>query len=190
MKPFKSLLAITAVITALTFTPQTQAYEDFAQDLMLQNLNPTDIINWKVGDTMDYSLNLGFFGKGSSNKTVTKDEGKAIWLQQTMKIFNKNEVIDALINKADGKVLKLIRNGQEQQIPDDKIEIISQDYTEITVPAGTFPVLHVVAKTKQVSKLEIWANPPKTVIDGVVKQIMTTQLGNITFELTSFKQGQ
>ncbi len=157
----------------------------------LGDVSPLDLIHWKVGDTMEYGISLGGNGNlGTMSKSVFKDEGAALWIRQQMKLMTQNENIEILINKADGKVLKLIRNGQEQQIPDDKIEIISQDYTQVTVPAGTFDVLHIVAKTKQVSKIELWANPQAVVMDGVVKQSMATGFGEIVMNLTRFKQGQ
>lgn len=151
---------------------------------------PLDVINWKVGDTAEYSVTAGSFGNlGKMVKSVTKDEGTSIWMRQDMNLSVQKEVVDVQISKADGKILKMIRNGQEQQIPDDKIEIISQDYTEITVPAGKFEALHVVAKTKQVSKLEVWANPRDTVMEGTLKQVMATSLTDIALELLSFKKG-
>ena len=167
-----------------------RADDSLPLQLYMTEVSPADLINWKVGDSMDYSITLGMFGNlGTSNKSVTKDEGAAIWVRQTMAMKTQNETVDILINKADGKILKLIRNGKEEAIPDEQLEIISQDYTEITVPAGKFSVLHVVAKTKNVSKIEIWANPPQTVMDGVVKQIITTQFGDLTMELTKFQHG-
>ena len=150
---------------------------------------PLDLINWKVGDNMVYDMELGFFGKlGVMNKSVTKDEGTAIWVTNSADLMGQKQVVEALINKADGKILKLIQNGQEQQIPDDPIEIISQEYTEVTVPAGTFKAMHVVAKSKQVEKIEIWANPTATAMDGAVQQIISTQMGDMTMKLTSFKK--
>jgi len=140
---------------------------------------------------MDYQVLAGGFGKiGTMIKSVTKDEGNALWMRQEMHLMSQNEIIDALIDRANGKILKLIRNGQETQIPDDQIEIISQEFTQVTVPAGTFDALHVIAKTKQISKLEIWANPPQTVMDGSLKQIMPTGFMTLTMELTAFQRGK
>jgi hypothetical protein len=34
----------------------------------------------------------------------------------------------------------------------------------------------------------MWANPTQTAIDGALKQIMATQFGDMTIELTSFKR--
>ncbi len=103
--------------------------------------------------------------------------------------MGQQQKTEALINKADGKILKLIVNGQEQQVPNDPVEIISQDYTTITVPAGTFEVIHVVAKTTQSPKIEVWANPRDIVMDGAAKQAAQMQLGTMVLELTGQKRG-
>lgn len=198
MKTLKSLLLSVALILAgSAFAPAAQAdfvaldeqaLSQVAFELSLHNLGTFDLINWKVGDTMDYAVSLGGMSLGNSKKSVFKDEGTAIWLRQEVKMMSQNETIDALINKADGKVLKMIRNGQEQEIPNDKLEIISQDATTITVKAGTFQTIHIVAKTQQVSRLEVWANPRDTAIDGTVKQLVQSQFGMIGMELTAFRR--
>ena len=46
----------------------------------------------------------------------------------------------------------------------------------------------MIAKTKQVERLESWINPSETATDGVLKQVMPTGFVTLTFELTSFKK--
>ncbi len=156
----------------------------------LQAMSAVDalnLINWKVGDRMNYQVSM-LFGKGTMVKNVSKDEGTAIWLHQDINLMGQKQTADVLFNKADGKILKMLQNGKEVAVPDDKIEIISQDYAEVTVPAGKFQSIHIVAKSEKVSKIEMWANPTQTAIDGALKQIMATQFGDMTIELTSFKR--
>ena len=151
---------------------------------------PMDLINWTVGDTASFNVSAGAFGKvGTMVKSVTKDEGKALWVQQDMDLQFQKQKVEILIQKSNGQILKMLVDGKEQKIPDQNIEVISQDYTEITVPAGTFKVLHIVAKSKEASKIEVWTNPKETVMDGAVKQIISTGFVDITTELTSFKHG-
>ena len=102
------------------------------------------------------------FMKGTMVKSVTKDEGTSIWIHQDISIMGQNQTADVQISKADGKIMKMIQNGKEVQVPEDKIDVISQDYADITVPAGTFSSIHIVAKSQQVSKIEMWANPTQT----------------------------
>ncbi|OFZ20189.1 MAG: hypothetical protein A2X94_09810 [Bdellovibrionales bacterium GWB1_55_8] len=156
---------------------------------VLTSLAPFDLINWKVGDTANYNISAGFFGKvGVMVKSVTKDEGTAIWITQNMELQGQKQVVEILISKADGKTLRMIVNGKEEKIPDDKLEIISQDYAEVTVPAGKFETIHIVAKTEKVKKLEVWINPRDTVMEGTVKQIVNTGMFDLTMELTSFNR--
>ncbi len=158
-------------------------------EIMKANVESLDLINWKVGDNAKFNVAAGSFGNiGTLDKSVSKDEGTALWLTQQMNVMIQNQKVETLINKADGKVLKMIVNGKEQAIPDDKIEIISQDYTEITVPAGKFKAIHVVAKSTQSPKIEVWANPRDTVMEGTLKQTMNTQNMDIAIELTGFKR--
>jgi hypothetical protein len=125
---------------------------------------------------------------GKSVKKVSQDTGATIWVRTDMDLQFQKEQIDIEINKADGKILKMKRNGQDQEIPNDPIEVISQEGTSIRVPAGTFDCVHIVAKTKQISRIEVWANPRDTAMDGTLKQAVTTQFGVMTLELMSFSR--
>lgn len=158
---------------------------------LVTSVTVSDLINWKVGDSADYNVSAGSFGTlGTMTKAVTKDEGTTLWLKEDMNLSIQQQKVEVQINKADGKILKLIVNGQEQAVPDDKIEIISQDYAEVTVPAGKFKAIHVIAKSKESSKIEVWANPRDTIMEGTIKQIMATQMGfDLTIELTKFNHG-
>lgn len=148
-----------------------------------QDMDPLALINWKVGDSSDYNLSLSF-GKGTMHKEVTSEEGTGVWLTENVAILGQKDVSQILFNRDNGKIIKMIHNGKETAIPNEQPEIISQDYGDVTVPAGTFKAIHIVAKTKSVSKIEIWANNKDVVIDGAIKEILATQYGDITLELT------
>lgn len=150
----------------------------------IYNIDPMSILKWKVGDSSDYNLNASFGSLGTMHKEVTKEEGNGVWLSEKVVAMGKEDETDVLFDRDSAKVLKLIHNGKEESVPDEKPVLVSQDYTEVTVPAGTFKALHIVAKTKSVSHIEIWDNTRDVVIDGTVKQVMTTQFGDITLELT------
>jgi hypothetical protein len=193
-KLYFAILSLTLAVFSTSMVradfPTSEVSEQTALNLALSQVSATNLIDWKVGDTMNYDIKLGGMALGTNVKSITKDEGTAIWMKQEMKLMSQNEVIETLINKADGQLLKLIRNGQEQSIPDNTLEVISQDATEIRVKAGTFKVIHIVAKTKEVERIEIWANPRDTAIDGTVKQLVKSQIGMVGFELSSFRRMQ
>lgn len=142
------------------------------------------LINWKVGDSSDSNINATFGNIGTMHKEVTKEEGKGVWLLEDVTAMGKKDKTEVLIDRDSGKTLKMIHNGKEETVPDDKVQIISQDYTQVTVPAGTFKVMHVVAKAKDVDHLELWVNNVDIVIDGAAKTVMSTQFGDMTIELT------
>ncbi|MFN7686080.1 MAG: hypothetical protein ACK5QT_11800 [Oligoflexia bacterium] len=191
MNLIRKVFALAAVVVA-SFSVSARADLLSEQELLsLSQQTTINMINWRVGDRMDYQVSIGMFGKiGAMFKTVTKDEGTALWIHQEVDLKFQKQVVDMLLNKADGKILKLIQDGKEVQVPNDKLEVISQDYGEVTVPAGTFDAVHIIAKTQQISKIELWANPAETVMDGGLKQIMETQMGKITMELVKFSKGQ
>jgi hypothetical protein len=191
MKKFLALLGVAVFSTSLSAQNIDIALSDAdLQAIAISAVEPLDLINWKVGDTASYDVKVGSFGKlGTSKKFVAKDEGTALWIEQHMDLMIQKQKIEILINKADGKVLKTIVNGKEQNTPEDPLEIISQDYEEVTVPAGTFNAIHIIAKTKQIERIEVWANPRDTVMDGALKQAVKAQGMDIVMELTSFKRG-
>jgi hypothetical protein len=146
---------------------------------------PTQVVNWQVGDQSDYTLDIDGM-KGSLHKEVTKNETPTqVWLEETVSIPNlgQNQTEDALIDRNTGKLLKLLVNGQEQQLPNEDVTVISHDQETITVPAGTFQVVHLVAKDGSNNQIEIYANPQLIVIDGAAKEIQGTQYGPLTLEL-------
>lgn len=146
-------------------------------------------LEWKVGDQLSYQVSLGSMGRlGTSVKEVTQDTGDTLWVKNQVRLFGQNEVIDMEIRKADGQVVRMRRNGQDQTLPNEAVEIISTEAASITVPAGTFEAVHIVAKTEKVDHIEVWMNPRDTSMEGTLKQIASTQMGNMVMELTSFKK--
>lgn len=143
-------------------------------------------LDWKVGDVAEYNVSAGILGKGKMIKTVVQDTGKALWILEEMNIPTHKETIKKLYNKEDGKVLSVVRSGEAQNPEDSKIQIITQENTQITVPAGTFNVLHITGKSVKTPRIELWSNPDATVSDGTIKMIMTSKYYKITSELTKF----
>lgn len=188
LKTFAALAAMTLTLSAQA-SPTSVVTQAVIDQTVAMNVSPLNLINWNVGDQMDYRIKGGFIN-GTIHKEVTSDEGEALWFTQIIEMMGRKEVVDTLINKADGQILKIIRNGQPQEIPNEEIEIIEQNYAEVTVPAGTFESIHVVANTRDIKNLEVWMNPQATVMDGSLKQVLPTSMMTLTIELTSFAAGQ
>jgi hypothetical protein len=191
----KNILAIIGLV-AVTAAPAAQAadlFSAFTNPNLIVNSGDESalgyLINWKVGDGAEYNVDMGLPFKGTMVKSVTKDEGDTLWFNQTVDLLIQKQSIDVQIDKTTGKTLKELVNGQEQTIDNTPPTIVSQDYTSVTVPAGTFKAIHIVAKTQQDGKdvqIEEWANPKETPMDGSIKMIMTTQGQTITMEMTKF----
>ncbi len=192
MKTLFALLAASALcLSASAAQAEEQKFDigQLARQIAVTNVSTMNLINWKVGETANYNVTAMFgFVKGTLAKSVASEEGNAVWIKQDMNLMNQKQLVEMLMDRADGKILKMKQNGQDAQIPDEKPEVISQDYAEITVPAGTFKCVHVIAKSKSSSKIEVWANPVETVMEGSVKQIAASQMGEVTMEMTSFKK--
>lgn len=159
-----------------------------AQQISVQAIRADfdNLINWKVGEAQNYDIEL-VFGKGTMVKTVAKEEGNAIWVKSTTNLMGQKDVSELLMSRTDGKILKFLHNGKEEQLPDSQIEIEDQDTQEITVPAGTFKTVHITAKMNE-QKIELWANPKETCMDGGIQMKLESQFGDIFLKLTSFKK--
>jgi hypothetical protein len=186
-----------AVIAVLALSPMTVwASAPTAASLnaahvqvLVQNLNVMDLINWKVGDTS--SSNIEAFGQtlGTMVKLAEKDDGQTVWLKESMALQGQNDVVELQIDRTSGQVVKMLHNGQEEQYPNDPPQVTNQEVVDVTVPAGTFHCVHITFNTSQVQGAELWANPQQIVLDGAAKEIMPTQGIQVTIEMTSQTHG-
>ncbi len=182
---------VLSLVAFLALTGAAQANEDLALRIAMAQISgqtpETNVINWQVGDYQDLNLTIQSFPLGTMHKEATHEEGNAIWMKQAISGgMIGNQVVEVLIDRATGKVLKMKQNGQEQAPPEDKIEIIDQEATSITVPAGTFEVIHIKARSQQGGDIEVWANPTAIKLDGTAKMTMQANGMPIAMELTKF----
>ena len=185
MKKWISVLGLALALSGQAFAVE-QGTLALSNHELVQMVEPLNVINWKVGDAAHYKLSM-LLGSGTMDKSVDKEEGNGVWIKQDVNLGPQKEVIEMLLDRATAKILRFKRNGMDQAIPDDKIEIISQDTQEVTVPAGKFMAIHIVAKSEKISKIEVWANPKDTCMEGTIKQVAATGIfGDMTIELTSF----
>jgi hypothetical protein len=189
MKTLKKITLLSVNLLFLMISNQAHSQQSvleiMSQIMEQQLINP---ITWRVGDASEFNVSAGMFGNGKMTKKVTEDIGTAIWVVQEMNIPSHQEKIEKLYNKADGQVLKVIRNGTEQNPADSNIEVISQENVLIQVPAGAFDTVHIIGKNPKTSKIELWYNPQATVIDGTIKLIMKSSFYTITSELVTFRR--
>ena len=190
---FKGLILTLSFIFAMSAqaSPLSLQFEIHKQMIaMIESLHGM-ALDWKVGDTASYDLNVGDFIKGSMVMTVKSIDGDGIWLNQDADLgFAGKQEVQELLDPTTGAIKKMIANGQEQQIPKQDLEVIDTIEEQVTVPAGTFSSIHVRAKDKSNNDGEVnaWLNPQLVPVGGALKQSAPTQFGVMTMELNSFKK--
>ncbi len=180
----KLILSLSVALMAMAGS--AQAHDLVTQIALMQAAQPSNVINWAIGDYQDSNISLQGMPLGTMHKEAMSEEGNALWLKQALSGgMIGNQVVEVLLDRATGKVLKMKQNGEEKPVPDDKIEIIDQETATITVPAGTFETIHIRARSQQ-GPIELWANPQAIKLDGMAK--MTTEANGmpIALELTKF----
>lgn len=144
-------------------------------------------LDWKVGDSATYSVDMGFI-KGSMVMSVRSNDAEGIWMVQDVDLgFAGKQKVEILIDGNTGEIKKMIVNGKDQEIPKQDIEIISASEDKITVAAGTFECIHIVMKDNTSGdELNVWINPQVIPMSGMIKQVQPSQLGKVTIALKSF----
>jgi hypothetical protein len=110
-------------------------------------------------------------------------------MQQDMDLgFAGKQKIEVQFEKATGKILKMLANGQEQQIPDQgDVEVVEMREDNVTVPAGSFPCIYAKIKSKKDNSIqEAWINPQVVPMSGMLKALADSQFGKVTQEATKF----
>jgi len=195
MNLFKSALMVAALgvgtAQAADVSDVGQAAFQAVRTLQVAQSQLANRINWQVGDF--HKLGIQFlFGGGEGSKLVTKDEPtqNAVWYTTEIALMGQNQKTEALISREDGRTLKLIVNGKEEDpTAGGEIEIIEQSETSVEVPAGKFDCFYIKANVTakgQKSVVEIWVNPVNVNIDGTLKMVAQTQFGPLTLTLKEF----
>ncbi|MBS1985714.1 MAG: hypothetical protein JST16_16260 [Bdellovibrionales bacterium] len=151
-------------------------------------------INWQTGEYHNLTVSLEGMGDiGTMHTEVMEDvpAENAFWYQQVMSLMGQDQTTRSLISRADGHEIRRIVNGKEETIStdDNKIDVLEESETSLTVPAGTFDCLYIKAKitTKdQSQEVEMWVNPRDVNLDGMLKMTMQTQFGPMSITLNEF----
>lgn len=187
----KALIAM-----ALTFSAQAALSSSTIVDVLhgvqhqaILSQVETQQLDWKVGDTNNYNIDMGFI-KGSMVMSVRSVGADGIWMDQKMDLgFAGKQDVQTLLDPNTGEVKKMIVNGQEQAPPKQNVEVVEVKEDRITVPAGTFDAVHARLKDlDQNQEINVWINPQAVPLSGMLKTIQPSQLGNVTVVLKSFKK--
>lgn len=192
-------LFIAAVLTAMaSFNAQaeltaTAINQTNTQDIAINVFEASGLtfdLNWKVGDSANYSLSGGVI-QGTMTTLFREKTEEGFWVQQDMDLgFLGKQKVEILYNRSTGEVLKLIVNGKEETPPKgDDLEIIESKETSVTVPKGTFDCIYAKLRNKSDnSETEVWINPNLIPLGGLIKTVSQTQMGPLNVELTDFKK--
>jgi len=154
----------------------------------IQDVKPAAMLNWTVGSTADYNINMGFIS-GTMHAQVREETPVGFWIQQDMDLgFMGAQKVEIHINKDTGEIIELLVNGQKQEAPDtSQTEIVESRREKVTVPKGEFDSIYVKMHDKKENKdSEAWVNPSVVPMGGMLKQVAEGPMGQVTVELTDF----
>lgn len=143
-------------------------------------------LDWKVNDRGNYKIDMGFL-QGTMVMHVREWVSEGPWVEQNVDMMGQQQKVEILFDKNDGSILRLLVNGEKQEIPESNVEIEDMREANITVPAGTFDCIYV--KIKDVDKnetSEAWINPEQIPISGMLQNKAPSQFGTVTLQLTEF----
>jgi hypothetical protein len=145
-------------------------------------------ITWTIGDKAGYNVDMGV-AQGTMKVSVREKVEGNFWINQELALGSAGDhLIETLINPETGEMLKLIVDGEDKEIPEAaETEIVSTENEEVTVPAGTFPSIHVVSKDVKTGKLsDSWLNETAIPVYGLLKAVEPGDFGKTKIDLTDF----
>jgi hypothetical protein len=162
---------------------------DISQHAILDEAS-TQGLNWKVGDSANYNVDMAGFIKGSMVMSVREIGADGIWMVQDVDLgFAGKQKMEALIDPNTGEVKKMLVNGQPHEIPKNNMEVVEVTEDKITVPSGTYECIHARLKDKETNEeSNMWVNPAIVPMSGMIKAVQPSQLGTVTIVLKSFKK--
>lgn len=187
----KALIAAIGLVFSMSAFAAPTAFDVLTNVQMpiIMDQARTSGLDWKVGDTASYNVDMGFI-KGSMVTSVRSVAADGIWMDQNMDLgFAGKQKMETLIDPNTGEIKKMLVNGKEQQIPKQDIEVIEVKEARVTVPAGTFDCIHARLKDKENNnEINAWINPQLIPMSGMLKQVAPSQFGNVTVALKSYKK--
>lgn len=183
------ILAAAMIVSASAYAHNTIGESIFASQLShIKQAVVTEGIDWKVGDTNNYKLNMGGFLNGTMKMYIREVGADGIWMVQELDLQIQKQTMEVLIDPNTGEIKKMLVNGKEQSIPKSDPQIIDQRQEKVTVPAGTYDSfwIKIQDKANNNAESEQWINSQEIPLSGMLKAIQDSQLGKVTIELTSF----
>ncbi len=188
MKSMLAAIAGLVIALASSQAAQAQINIDELQLALSVQASTRAGLNWKVGDRASYNLDMGGFIKGKSENSVREETATGFWMVQDVDLMIQKQKIEALVNKTNGQIEKLLVNGQEQSLPKKDTEIVEMKESSITVAAGSFECIYAKIRDKSDGKItEAWVNPKVVPMAGMLKAVADSQFGKVVQEVTSMQ---
>lgn len=191
-----SAMALIAVGITVSGTSASAGQGDSfqaVQKIVLSNIQQSQIgmleLNWKVGEQADYSIDMGFFS-GTLVMKVDSETSQGFWMSQNINLGPMGrQRAEMLLDKVTGEILEYKVDGRRQDPPEaGNMEMVENREDRVTVPAGTFKCMYVKMRdTSNNQEMQAWINPGAVPIVGMLKQVSPSQLGEVTVELTGFR---
>ncbi len=183
------LIALALIVGAQAKAINFQTLVTDVTNQALESVDARGMFDFKVGDTANYSIKMGFL-PGTMVMSVTDVQPGEVTLNQTVTLMGQKQECITKMDPNTGENKGTVCNGQQQQSgSQDDIELIEQKEDTVKVPAGTFVCLYIKAKQKSSgSEIEQWINPSEIPVLGMAKSTVPSQLGKTVIELTSFKK--
>jgi hypothetical protein len=191
---FKAMIAM----MALAFSANVYAATPDATDILVTQVRQAIVaevhtmgLDWKVGDTNNYTVDIGGFIKGTMDMDVKSIGADGMWIDQNMDLgFAGKQQVQLLIDQNTGATKKMIVNGKDQEVPKQDITVIEVKEDHITVPAGEFDCVHArLQDNTNKQEINMWINPQLIPMSGMLKTLQPSQMGQVTILLKAFKKG-
>ena len=183
----KGLFSLAALLMA--FSAQAFDLGTYNLEVLQDSYIDAERLEWKVGDTAMYDINLGI-AAGTMTMVVAEKQGNAYWLNQDLDLGGMGkQKVEVLIDITTGEILELKVNGQKRNIPErPEQELVETREDKVTVPAGTFDTQYLKIRNKSDNKItEMWINT-EVPINGTVKSIAPGQFGKVKMDLTAYNK--
>jgi len=186
MKNLSMVLFFSLLSSLLTSAAPAKTTADDSLWLRLELIRG-QVIDWQVGEHMTQRFTSTAINY-TARSEVMGEEGESIWVK-TVEDYGSGvtRLIEALIQRADGKTIKLLIDGKEIPLA-EPIEwvLVESGERNVDVPAGNFAAKYVKYKARdQEIFYEGWFSATVS-LHGYVKTVYTTPEDTQATVLTDF----
>lgn len=183
----KFLISLAFIFTTFSVPADPRPKEPIEEFLNLVTHLKSLNIDWKVGDQVEYDVRVSFI-RGNAVAFVREWAEEGPWVEINSQILGRHKS-EVLLDRITGEVLRLIHDGEEQEVPDKNLVIEDQEDQRISVPAGVFDCVWTLFKHSESNgRSQVWESAAEVPMLGIVQAKIPTQYGQATIRLRSFRR--